>query len=147
MQYWIISAPMVVRKVLRKCVTCFIHKSAFSQQLMGDLPVSRVNPGRAFSKSGFDFSGPFQVKPRRGRSVRALKSYTCIFVCFIIKAVHLDLVGDLTANSCITVLKRFIARRVRPEELYSDCGVSNYLANERVTRKFNPPSSPHFSGL
>ncbi|GFQ66072.1 uncharacterized protein TNCT_33471 [Trichonephila clavata] len=67
MQYWIISARTVVRKVIRKCVACFRHKNVFSQQLMGDLPVSRVNPGRAFSKSGVDFAGPFQVKPRRGR--------------------------------------------------------------------------------
>ncbi|GFU57372.1 integrase catalytic domain-containing protein [Trichonephila clavipes] len=164
MQYWIISARTVVRKVLRKCVTCFRHKSVLSQQLIGDLPVSRVNPGRAFSKSGVDFGGPFQVKPRRGRGVRALKTYACIFVCFITKAVHLELVGDLTANSFIAVLKRFIARRGRPEELYTDYGtnfigacrelrkwasneVINYIANEGVTLKFNPPSSPHFGGL
>ncbi|GFX39845.1 integrase catalytic domain-containing protein [Trichonephila clavipes] len=164
MQYWIISARTVIRKVMRNCVDCFRHKSVFSQQLMGDLPVSRVNLDRAFFKSGVDFAGPFQVKPRRGRGVRALKTYACIVVCFIAKAIHLELVGDLTAKSFIAVLKRFIARRGRPEELYSDCGtnfigacrelrkwasneVTDYVANKGVTWKFNPPSSPHFGGL
>ncbi|GFX02129.1 hypothetical protein TNCV_1750141 [Trichonephila clavipes] len=60
-------AGTVVRKVLRKCVPYFRHKSVFSQQLMGDLPVSRMNPGRAFFKSGIDFAGSLQVKSRRGR--------------------------------------------------------------------------------
>ncbi|GFT83028.1 uncharacterized protein TNCV_4851 [Trichonephila clavipes] len=85
------------------------------------------------------------------------------FLCFITKAVHLELVGNLTAKSFIAVLKRFIARRGRHEELFSDCGtnfigacrelrkwpsneVINYMANEGVTLKFNPPSL-HFGGL
>ncbi|GFV65482.1 integrase catalytic domain-containing protein [Trichonephila clavipes] len=61
------------------------------QQQLVDLPVSRVNPGKAVSKSGVDFAGPFQVKTRSGRGVRALKTYDCIFVCFITKAVHPEL--------------------------------------------------------
>ncbi|GFQ83747.1 uncharacterized protein TNCT_183951 [Trichonephila clavata] len=120
-----------VRKILRKCVTYFRHKNVFSQQLIGDLPVSRVNPGRTFSKSGVDIAGLFQVMPRRGRGVRALKTYTCIFVCFITKAVHLELVG---ATTFIAVLKRFIVRRGSHEELYSDCG-ANFLDACRELRK------------
>ncbi|GFU70761.1 uncharacterized protein TNCV_493241 [Trichonephila clavipes] len=120
---------------------CFVmskgrtQRCVLSLSLVGDLPVSRVNPVRAFSKSRVDFAGPFQVKPRRGRDVRALKTYECIFVCFITKAVHLELVGDLTAKSFIAVLKRFIARRGRHEELYSDCG-TNFIGACRVLRKW-----------
>ncbi|GFR30789.1 uncharacterized protein TNCT_243381 [Trichonephila clavata] len=119
MQYWIISARTVVRKVLRKGVVFLRDQNLFSLQLMGDHPVSRVNPGRAFSKSG----------------VRVVKTYACIFVCFITKAVHLELVGYLSANSYVAVLKRFIARRGRPEELYSDCG-TNFIGSSRELRKW-----------
>ncbi|GFX53077.1 uncharacterized protein TNCV_1655361 [Trichonephila clavipes] len=126
---------------------------------MGDLPVLRLIAGIVFFKSGAYFATPFQAKPRKGRDVRALKTYAFIFECFITKAVYLELIEDLTANSFIAVLRHFIARRGRPEELYSDCGtnfllvllnkrdynkVINYLSNEGVTWKYNLPSFPHF---
>ncbi|XP_035205738.1 uncharacterized protein LOC118180776 [Stegodyphus dumicola] len=53
-RYWIINAQAVIRKIIRKCVTCCRHRSELSYQAMGDLPASRVNPARAFSKCGVD---------------------------------------------------------------------------------------------
>ncbi|XP_035228121.1 uncharacterized protein LOC118200280 [Stegodyphus dumicola] len=58
-RYWIINARATIRKIIRKCVTCCRHRSELSYQAMGDLPASRVNPARAFSKCGVDFSGSF----------------------------------------------------------------------------------------
>ncbi|XP_035221036.1 uncharacterized protein LOC118193972 [Stegodyphus dumicola] len=117
---WIINARAAIRKIIRKCVTCCRHRSELSYQEMGDLSSSRVNPARVFSKCGADFSGPFQVKPKKGRRVRTVKIYVCVFVCYSTKAVHLEQVGDMTTDSFVAALKRFIARRGRPEELYSD---------------------------
>ncbi|GFS93541.1 hypothetical protein TNCV_87141 [Trichonephila clavipes] len=57
------------------------------------------------------------------------------FLRFITKAVHLELVGDLTAKSFIAVLKRSIARRGRHEELYSDRG-TNFIGSCRELRKW-----------
>lgn len=163
-QYWIIGARDVIRKILRKCVICCRYKRELSRQVMGDLPAARVNPGRVFSKTGIDFAGPFDVKPRKGRGVRPVKTYVCVFVCFLTKAVHLELVGDMTSQAFIAAFRRFISRRGKPEELYSDCGtnfvgasrelkswasqeVVDYASNEGVNWKFNPPSAPHFGGL
>ncbi|XP_035231796.1 uncharacterized protein LOC118203622 [Stegodyphus dumicola] len=100
-RYWIINAQATIRKIIRKCVTCCRHRSELSYQAMGDLPASRVNPARAFSKCGVDFSSPFQVKPRKGRGVRTVKIYVCVFVCFSTKAVHLEQVGDMMTDSFI----------------------------------------------
>ncbi|XP_035226444.1 uncharacterized protein LOC118198782 [Stegodyphus dumicola] len=151
------------RKIIRKCVTCCRHRSELSYQAMGDLPASRVNPARAFSKCGVDFPGPFQVKPKKGRGVRTVKICVCVFVCLVLR--HLEQVGDMTTDSFIAALKRFIARRGRPEEMYNDCGTNfiganrqlkSYRSDQRVTRylieeeikwNFNPPSAPHFGGL
>ncbi|XP_035205975.1 uncharacterized protein LOC118181006 [Stegodyphus dumicola] len=164
-RYWIINAQAAIHKIIRKCVTCCRHRSELSYPAMGDLPASRVNPARAFSKCGVDFSSPFQVKPTKGRGVRTVKIDVCVFVCFSTKAVHLEQVGDMTTYSFIAALKRFIARLGRPEEMYSDCGTNfiganrqlkSYRSNQKVVRylieeeikwNFNPSSAPHFGGL
>ncbi|XP_054708165.1 uncharacterized protein LOC129217975 [Uloborus diversus] len=162
-KYWIVCARSAIRKVVRNCVTCCRFRSEFSQQIMANLPSARVNPGRAFLKCGTDFAGPFLVTPRRGRGVKALKMYVCIFVCFIVKAVHLEIVSDLSTEACLSALKRFIARRGKPLEIYSDCGTNyigaknywkacsrdlgQYLADEGVSWKLNIPSAPHYGGL
>jgi hypothetical protein len=67
--------------------------------IMGNLPKSRVEPTRPFSISGVDYAGPIYIKECRGRSRRTVKAYICVFVCFSTKAVHLELVGDLTTQT------------------------------------------------
>ncbi|XP_042910459.1 uncharacterized protein [Parasteatoda tepidariorum] len=136
---------------------------------MAQLPPSRVTPSRVFSKTGLDYAGPFFVKPRSGRGVRSVKMYICIFVCFATKAVHIEVVGNLTAESFIAALKRFVARRGKPNELFSDCGsnfvaankeinrvvkslqkeesIHQYFADEQIKWHFNPPSAPRFGGI
>ncbi|GFU41230.1 uncharacterized protein NPIL_661911 [Nephila pilipes] len=88
----------------------------------------------------------------------------CVFVCFTTKAIHLELASDLSAQTCIAALKRFIARRGKPKEIFSDCGtnfigakiflrsweletIGHYLSNEGIKWTMNVPSAPHFGGL
>ncbi|GFT15177.1 uncharacterized protein NPIL_334861 [Nephila pilipes] len=96
---------------------------------MVNLPVARVNPGREFLKSGMDFEGPFLITSRRGRGVKAIKMHVCVFVCFTTKVIHLELSSDLSAQTCIAALKRFIARRGKPTEICSDRGTNFIVAN------------------
>lgn len=41
-----------------------------------------------------------------------------MFVCMAIKAIHLEIVSDLSADGFIAALRRFIARRGVPEHTY-----------------------------
>ncbi|KAF0745786.1 Uncharacterized protein FWK35_00034883, partial [Aphis craccivora] len=79
------------------------------------------------------------------------------------KAIHIEVVEDLTSNSFIATLRRFMARRGKPAEIWSDNAtnfvgaqreLANYLQNiegctvdEGITWHFIPPSAPHFGGL
>ncbi|KAJ0169626.1 hypothetical protein K1T71_014811 [Dendrolimus kikuchii] len=87
------------------------------------------------------------------------------------KAIHLELVGDLTSEAFIGAFKRFCARRGKCAHLWSDQGrnfiganrelveawkeaslqfngdIANFLLNDGTQWHFIPPYSPNFGGL
>ncbi|XP_075160828.1 uncharacterized protein LOC142233707 [Haematobia irritans] len=168
---WIVNARDLVRKVVRNCIHCFKYKPKLQQQIMGDLPADRLNAHRPFLVSGVDFCGPFYTTFRiRGKA--PYKTYVAIFVCFASKAVHIEVVSDLSTDTFLLALKRFIGRRGIPIRLYCDNATNFVGANSKLTdfRKryldsaniealqkysamtgfqfsFIPPRSPHFGGL
>ncbi|XP_071634306.1 uncharacterized protein [Temnothorax longispinosus] len=159
-QFWILGVHRAIRRVLSACYRCFRANPRPSQPLMAELPVDRVSQVKPFSVSGVDFAGPFTLVTRRARGVSSFKAYVCLFVCFAVKAVHLEAALSLTTESFLAALRRFVARRGRCSLLYSDCGTnfvgaSRELAahmrgaaeRERIRWSFNPPSAPHFGGL
>lgn len=92
-----------------------------------------------------------------------------VFVCFTTKAVHLELVADLSTAKFLQALRRFVSRRGLCAELYSDNGRNFVGASNELRRlvkskehteavaeacvengirwRFNPPSASHFGGL
>lgn len=78
---------------------------------MGNYPKERITPGRAFEVCGVDYAGPFEVIPDLTRSRVVLKKWIAIFVCMKTKAVHLELVSDLTSKAFIRAYIRFTSVR------------------------------------
>ena len=168
--YWVIGGRNLARKVTHQCIKCFRANPKPLTQIMGCLPKSRVRPQPPFHTTGVDYAGPFFIKERYGRGARLSKCYLCIFVCFTTKAVHLELVSNLTTEAFIATFRRFVSRRGKPLTIYSDNGsnlvgadtelqslgefmkgyadsLSEYAANEGVSWKFIPANSPNFGGL
>lgn len=165
-QYWILSARVVARKVVTQCITCVKHAAVTPQPKMADLPECRVRESRPFSHVGIDYAGPFRIQENRLRKAREYKVYLSVFVCMSVKAVHFELVSDLTTDAFIAALDRFVSRRGCPDHLYSDCGtnfvgaanvlrqlVNDEANHEMLTRAtscvwhFNAPGAPHFGGI
>ena len=48
------------------------------------------------------------------------KSYICVYACFVVKAVRLDFVADLSTEAFLGSLRRFAAFHVAPTKIYSD---------------------------
>lgn len=170
-RFWIVKGKTIARNVVQNCVRCAKSQPRFFTQLMGNLPASRVQPARPFINSGVDFCGPFFTHFKL-RGKRPVKSYVAIFCCFATKAVHIEVVSDLTTEAFLGALKRFIGRRGNCKNIYCDnatnfTGAKNQLqelqeaifsseASETIqtfsTTKsidfhFIPPRSPHFGGL
>lgn len=169
-QYWPIRAKNLVKMVVADCGVCTRFKGKTAQQIMGDLPASRVQPARPFIKTGVDFAGPTFIRSSLLRKAPIIKAYIAVFICMATKAIHLELVGDLSTNSFLAALRRFVGRRGMVAELYSD-NATNFtganselselkqmfdkmnhkictkLAEEGIKWSFIPPRSPNFGGL
>ncbi|GFX76275.1 integrase catalytic domain-containing protein [Trichonephila clavipes] len=78
---------------------------------MGDLPKERITPDKVFNSTGIDLCGPFFIKNKYQRKGPEIKVYVCIFICLVTKAIHLEIISDLTSQALIAALKRFISRR------------------------------------
>ncbi|XP_065078248.1 uncharacterized protein LOC135701393 [Ochlerotatus camptorhynchus] len=169
-QYWIVGCQTVVRKVVQGCMRCVRLKGKTAGQLMGTLPPARVLATRAFSHVGIDYAGPLKLKATCIRGINITKGYIVVFVCLSTRAVHLEVANDLSSNTFLGSLKRFISRRGCPIEIRSDNGTnfigadrilqqfieqimsnskdaSRYLSNLGIKWVFNPPSAPHMGGI
>jgi len=165
-QFWILSVRRVIGIEIKSCVTCVRLSAVNPQPVMADLPPSRVVQCRPFSKVGIDFAGPLRMKELKLRKAREYKVYISVFVCMTVKAVHLEIVTDLSTPAFLAAFDRFVARRGLPTDIYSDCG-TNFVGASKQLRQFfrdstvqsqfsshlpcswhfNPPSAPHFGGL
>ena len=94
-RFHIIGNSRVVRSVTRNCVTCKRVDRKPCPQLLGQLPIDKLNPGPVFPNVGVDYSSPMLIMSGSMRKLVITKAYVCIFACFSVKAVHLELVSDL----------------------------------------------------
>lgn len=125
--YWIVNARSIIRSVLSKCKICFRCRPSSIQPAMGPLPAPRLKPDKVFNHVGCDLGGPFFVKESLRRNAKVYKSYLCLFVCFSTKAVHLEVLTDLSCDCFLAAFDRFVARRGLCSCVYSDCG-TNFIA-------------------
>lgn len=168
-KYWIVNSQHEIKRVLNKCIVCFKHKNATMKQVMADLPEPRINISeKAFSNVAVDYTGAVNYRFSKGRGSKSAKAYIAIFVCMATKAVHIELVCDLTAEACIAAFRRMIARRGNISNIYSDNGTcfvgankdlfllkdvdfvtefSNFLTGRGTNWHFSPAGAPHFNGL
>jgi len=171
-RYWLLSARNSVKKHIRQCITCFKAAPRRSETIMGDLLNYRVTPAKPFARSGVDYCGPIYIKSGQHRNAKLTKAYISIFICLCTKAIHIELVSDLTTDAFLNALKRFVARRGKVLHMFSDNGtnfqgasnqlkelyqllhsqthqekVDRMLKEDNIEWHFIPSHAPHFGGI
>ena len=127
-KFWIPKGRQSVKKVLRQCFKCMKEKAQpLGSSVTDQLPKERVTPSRPFDSVGFDFSGAIQIADNR-------KAYIALFTCGVTRALHLELVEDMTASEFMAMLKRFIARRGAPKLITSD-NAKTFIATAKSLRR------------
>ena len=89
-RFWPLHGRKLANQTFHNCIRCRTKPKNISQ-LMGQLPEQRVIPSAPFCKVGVDFGGPFTVHCK-GRGSKSRKVFMAVFVCFVVKAVHLEIV-------------------------------------------------------
>lgn len=162
--FWIVSGSKVVSNHIKDCVSCRKARRPTETQKMADLPDCRVDPSPPFSYCGMDCFGPFHVK--QGRTEH--KRYGLIFTCLSSRAIHIEMLEDLTTDSFINALRCFIGIRGAVRQIVSDQGtnfvgakneltkalmeidkdrLATYLAQKQCEFIMNVPNASHMGGV
>ena len=105
--FWITSIRQHVRKQLKHCVPCRkLEGAPYRSPDPAPLPKLRVQEASPFAVAGVDFAGPLYVQFDNGEA----KAYICIFTCAVTRAIHLEVVTDLTESSFLQAFRRFSSR-------------------------------------
>ncbi|KAL0881929.1 hypothetical protein ABMA27_001688 [Loxostege sticticalis] len=163
-RWWPVRGRDLAKKVMHQCIICTRFRGKVIHPLMGNLPLERITPTYPFMRCGVDYAGQMLVLNRKGRGAKTSKSYNCLFVCFVTRAIHLELVSNLSSDAYHLALKRFISRRGKPEVIFSDNGrnfvglmnefkkflsscsadIVEYASNQQIKFKFIPAYSANF---
>lgn len=130
---------------------------------VNSLPDLRVSEQWPFSYTGVDFAGPLYARDTVGSPAR--KAWLCLYTCCSTRAVHLDVIPDMTAEAFLPCFRRFSGRRGFPRKMVSDNAktikaaakalaaivesstVTRYLSNVGVRSLFNVARAPWWGGV
>lgn len=169
-RFWIIGCRKLSKRICYRCVTCRKWRQESCQQLMSNLPESRlVVHGSPFEHTSIDYFGPILFK--YGRRARK-KGYGVIFTCLTTRSIAIEFATDITTDKFLMAFRRFISVYGLPVMARSDNG-SNFIgaareikeliikwkeenedskslhefcAQNTITWKFNTPLAPHHNG-
>ena len=110
--YCIPRARQYVKSLLHRCVECTKHSSK-SYTAPDPVRMQDVHP---FSETRVDFTGALYVHDR-GKEV---KVHVCLFTCATSRALHLEVVADLSTETILLAFCSFAGTRSMPQLMISD---------------------------
>ena len=134
-KFWIVKGRSLVRGIIHRCVTCRrFEGSPFPTPPPPPLPASRVQDDPALNYTGVNFAGPLLIHTESPSKTG--KAWICLFTCFVTRAVHFDIVLDMSTETFIRCVKRFAARRGLPQRFISDNGKTFKAASRFLSSVF-----------
>ena len=138
-------------------------------QQMANLPSDQMETSPPFTNVEFDVFGPWEITRGRlrGGAVNS-KRWGLIFTCLSSRAIHIEVLETMDANSFICALRRFLAIRGPVARLRCDQGTSfvreksqfddallemdqtqihKFTTEQGCEWMFNPPHASHFRGV
>ncbi|XP_057686666.1 uncharacterized protein LOC130912537 [Corythoichthys intestinalis] len=162
--FWIPGINKAVATFVHQCVKCRRLRRGTEEQKMSDLPTQRLDSTPPFTFCGMDCFGPFQTKQAR----KVHKRYGLLFTCLCCRAVHIEMLDDLTTDAFINALRCFIALRGAVSEIRCDQGsnfvgaknelqealkqmdterIVTFLAEKQCDFRMHTPHSSHTGGV
>ena len=128
------------------------------------LPPIRVEESPPFTVTGIDYTGAFNIRDSSS-SPNTNKVYICLFTCASTRAIHLEVVEDLTTQNFLLAFRCLTAHHSLSSIIVSDNAItfqsaanvlqklmsspeiSNYLSNRQVEWRFIPKRDPWHGGF
>ena len=141
-RFWIVRGRQVVKKLLFHCVICRRFDSRpFQPPPPPSLPGFRVQEAQPFAYTGVDFAGPLYIVNDPDTKVWI---HVCLYTCCVTRAVHLDIVPNLTTEAFLRSFRRFSARRGFPCRMISDNGKTFKSASKVISTMLKDPVLQNF---
>ena len=132
--YWIPTIRQCVKGLLRRCTTCRRHiGKSYTSPDPAPLPKSRNQGPCPFTFTCVDFTGALYVK----NGSEEVNVYVCLFTCATSRAVHLEVVTDLSTATFMLAFRRFVCRRSLPELIISDNATTYEAAADELEKLFS----------
>jgi len=107
-RYWTPQSRRMMKTVKKACQKCRRWTATpLARPQMPPLPPERVTASRPFQFTGVDYLGP--TLTRCGETKQ--KAWICLFTCFTTRAIHLEVVLNMSTQSFLNALTRFVSRR------------------------------------
>ena len=159
LNYFIPKLDSKVHNHIKHCIECQRKRKALLKQPTGMLPKWRTIPYGPWECVGLDYFGPMML-PKESK-----KYYGLLYTCCFSRAIDVELVDNLSASSCLSVLNLLFNRYGLPKIILSDNGTNLTKCKKdlkkliQVTKnniegslwsfkwKFIPPHTPRWGGL
>jgi hypothetical protein len=116
-RFWIPHGRATIKSMIKLCTVCRRHEGCpYKMPPMSQLPVSRVTVACPFTRIGIDYFGPIFIKTVDENR----KVWVCLFTCLVTRALHLELVSDMTKSEFLLCFRLLIAQRGTPVEIISN---------------------------
>ena len=164
--YWIQHGSKDIAYVIHRCVTCRKLRGPLIQQQMSNLPMERGVQCPPYTYVGCDIFGHWEVLTRKTRGGSAnSKRWALLITCMYSRAVHIEVVEEMSSASLLCALRRFISLRGSIRALFSDNGrnmvgaanqlaakeaddaLQNFATQNQFQWHFQPPHASNFGGM
>ncbi|KAJ8011820.1 hypothetical protein DPEC_G00062230 [Dallia pectoralis] len=135
MKAWVIKGRRLAKKMVDSCVVCRKNKAKQCKQIMADLPLERTGPAAPFEFTTMDLFGPYEVKDEVKKRTR-LRVWGIVFCCMASRAIHTDVVSDMSSEGFLLAYQRFTSLRGHPRKLWSDPG-TNFVGARPALEKLH----------
>ena len=102
------------------------------------LPTYMMQDSDPFTAMGIDFTGALYIRDHAGKETKA---YICLFTCASTRAIHLQLVPELSEYSFMLEFRRFCSRQSVPKKMISGNGTT-FQALSNTIRSLEPELMP-----
>jgi len=119
----------LLRQISHYCVVCQKAYARCAVQKIGLLPAERVRPSPPFAVTGMHYAGSVIIAKAILRSHFLSK---LMLLCFITRAIHLNLVSELTFQALLAALNRFTDRHCYPTTFITDHGTTFLVAQQEL---------------